>query len=75
MVAVLKKSHTAGLVTHYYIYGISYGSVEATVLTALIERQGLIAPKGLVLAGTVGKFYKDAPEYLQGLIIFKEAGQ
>ncbi|HVO09731.1 MAG TPA: alpha/beta hydrolase [Vicinamibacteria bacterium] len=40
---------------NFYVYGHSYGTVEGTVLTSILERESAYVPRGLVLEGTLGR--------------------
>jgi pimeloyl-ACP methyl ester carboxylesterase len=49
----------------YFLYGISYGTVVATLVTAQAEREGLTLPQAVVLEGTIGRAFR-ADEYARG---------
>jgi len=54
-------------VTDYVLYGVSYGSVEATTLESLIEADPTVArPRALVLEGTIGHAWNGYDDYFQG---------
>jgi pimeloyl-ACP methyl ester carboxylesterase len=39
----------------FYVYGHSYGTVQATVLTSILERESTFVPSALVLEGILGR--------------------
>jgi pimeloyl-ACP methyl ester carboxylesterase len=49
--AVVEKLQLQG----FYVYGHSYGTVQATVLTSILERESASVPGGLVLEGILGR--------------------
>jgi len=40
----------------YVLYGVSYGTVQATVMTRIAQQEGIQAPSALVLEGIVGNW-------------------
>lgn len=44
--------------SQYIIVGHSYGTVVATILSDLISKTSLVEPLGVVLSGTLGKFFE-----------------
>lgn len=44
---------------NYVLYGISYGTVLATVTASMAESEGVTPPKALVLEGIVGQAFED----------------
>ena len=53
--------------TDYLIYGVSYGTIEATVLENLIEADPSVAkPRAVVLEGCIGRARESYQEYFQG---------
>jgi pimeloyl-ACP methyl ester carboxylesterase len=61
ILTILKLSN----LSNYYVFGHSYGTVEATVLTALVERAGLTPPKGLILEGVFGHYLYSYDDYIK----------
>jgi pimeloyl-ACP methyl ester carboxylesterase len=51
--------------TDYYLFGWSYGTQLATVVASAAESRGM-APRGLVLEGTVGRYFDDATMPIYG---------
>lgn len=43
----------------YILYGVSYGTVLATVTASMAEAEGIEAPRALVLEGIVGQKFED----------------
>jgi pimeloyl-ACP methyl ester carboxylesterase len=39
----------------YYVYGHSYGTIQATVLASILERESAHPPRGLILEGILGR--------------------
>lgn len=56
--------HTLGL-RNYVIYGASYGTVLATTVAHLIERDSLPKPTAVVLEGVVGRAFPSFASYMQ----------
>lgn len=51
--------------SNYIIYGLSYGTVLATVTTHQLESIGYTQPKAVVLEGILGKFFETGSVYLE----------
>lgn len=55
-------------VTDYMIYGVSYGTVEATALERLIEGDPSVPrPRAVVLEGCIGHAWNGYQDYFQGI--------
>jgi len=52
---VLSIVQVLGL-TKYVLYGVSYGTVQATVMANIAQQEGIQAPSALVLEGIVGNW-------------------
>jgi len=61
ILTILKQAN----LSNYFVFGHSYGTVEATVLTALVERAGLTPPKGLILEGVLGLYFYSYDDYIK----------
>jgi len=46
----------------YVVFGISYGTVHATVMTNIAQREGIQAPSALVLEGILGNWWINEQE-------------
>jgi pimeloyl-ACP methyl ester carboxylesterase len=49
----------------YFIHGISHGTIVATMVAALAEKESDFRPEAVILEGTIGRVYKPG-EYLEG---------
>jgi pimeloyl-ACP methyl ester carboxylesterase len=60
IVSVIEKLN----LTDYIIYGISYGTVLATIVASKIEQRNLERPKAIILDSVLSRAYKDAKEVI-----------
>ncbi len=51
----------------YFLHGISYGTIPATIAASLAEKENLPLPEAVILEGTIGKAY-EKDEYNQGIL-------
>lgn len=49
-------------IRNYVLYGVSYGTVQATVMTNIAQNEGIQAPSALVLEGVLGNWRARAAE-------------
>ncbi len=51
----------------YFIHGISYGTLVATMTASMAEAQNIKAPEAVILEGVIGRAY-EADEYVNGTL-------